>query len=1157
MFKTFARSGSVDRLEVFISSTIGECAPERASACRAIESLNFIPVQFEREGARAEAPRDFYLRKLQGSHIVIAIYKNSYGWVDEAKGMTISGLEDEYRETTRLGKDLLTYVLKSPVTRDDRLTAMLEEIKSGPHVIYFYDEGEDLLNRIRDDLTALVSDRVSCFQNYRPLDSSASGVVASIYQRSPFRIRRAALLESLTRANIVSRIVWLTGVAGAGKTALAAEWAEDRSAAYLNARGLDPRSVLVGVAQALDIANVREFAVPVFDDARALLISRWHLGRNWPLVIDAPDDIEPIWSVLQECLAGSGTGSLIVAARSPDQSLPGHRVEVTGFTADELGMLHSLAGFVAPNLSAGELPLSLLRANQDESLTGRFEALDSRSREILGYLALSPATLGLDDLLELASSAVLSGTELLDCIDKLSDMVVETAAGFAFVHDSYQEIIAGVVAARSQLNGLLMNRLSNRLSRTGRTWAAFTLRRGQKSANTERLANMTVQEAIFTGAMRHLVDALEYLRDSYKNNGEKGQLVSVLMSLADVRANQGRSDNAARLLQEALQVSRETGDIDAERSIEMLQASLELRRFASQSALNQIRELRHAAKLSRRFGDEARLLLDEGIALLGANEAELAVPIFREAKAIFHGVDDSYGVEIATRNLIIALATNPSCIAESDRLRAELTRGEIDSPRYRAWLCNLLVPRLRRDKQYVEAEAMAREAIDIGKTLDDQYVVAINTIVLANVLSDAGQLSEAVKTYKVAAETAHSISRRDIEARAFRLLARAENDIAETLAGDNIREHAELAELHSTRAAELFSDSFAWSEYGRAMEERGDARRKLEREVDSRLDYADAVAAYLRAEDECEAERLLRFLTRSLEDEKDTAQVIARAFGVAIDSNLRGSEIWVQALVAALDKCPRKAAPVVLGALVRKFFPGKDGNWWFDCLVRCLLFVNERRNNLARPAIGSLLLLAILGHGTHRDFSVQQLLILAGLCIHRDDNIVLRQKQGSDLVQIVRLQADARILLTINDEAKYPEATFVSLFIGAFLDAFGEDVARIFFNEKVPEGIALDVMVFAQSSEPNEMGDFVSEGLKNKPVAAARITRNTSDQLPIFIFVRNDAMVLLKAVHNRGGEIEIMLARFLDELLHASIGKSLDDEIYRSKILELLIQVLG
>lgn len=70
-----------EKLQVFVSSTIRECAAERATAKRAIESLNHQPILFEHVGSRSTPPRQMYLRKLDQSHIFVGIYRNSYGWV--------------------------------------------------------------------------------------------------------------------------------------------------------------------------------------------------------------------------------------------------------------------------------------------------------------------------------------------------------------------------------------------------------------------------------------------------------------------------------------------------------------------------------------------------------------------------------------------------------------------------------------------------------------------------------------------------------------------------------------------------------------------------------------------------------------------------------------------------------------------------------------------------------------------------------------------------------------------------------------------------------------------------------------------------------------------------------------------------------------------
>src|SRR2546426_598420 len=54
-----------DKLFVFVSSTIGECAEERRVAREAIESLNHEPFLFEDAGARPYPPRELYLPKLE------------------------------------------------------------------------------------------------------------------------------------------------------------------------------------------------------------------------------------------------------------------------------------------------------------------------------------------------------------------------------------------------------------------------------------------------------------------------------------------------------------------------------------------------------------------------------------------------------------------------------------------------------------------------------------------------------------------------------------------------------------------------------------------------------------------------------------------------------------------------------------------------------------------------------------------------------------------------------------------------------------------------------------------------------------------------------------------------------------------------------------
>ena len=92
-----------------------ELASERDAARAAIESLRLTPVMFEL-GARPHPPRELYRSYLEQSHVFVAVYWQSYGWV--APGEEISGLEDEFQ--LAVGKPRLVYVKEPADAREPR-----------------------------------------------------------------------------------------------------------------------------------------------------------------------------------------------------------------------------------------------------------------------------------------------------------------------------------------------------------------------------------------------------------------------------------------------------------------------------------------------------------------------------------------------------------------------------------------------------------------------------------------------------------------------------------------------------------------------------------------------------------------------------------------------------------------------------------------------------------------------------------------------------------------------------------------------------------------------------------------------------------------------------------------------------------------------------
>jgi YVTN family beta-propeller protein len=145
------------RLRVFVSSTLGELADERAAVRAAIERLRLTPVMFEL-GARPHPPRDLYRSYLEQSDVFVGIYGESYGWV--APEMEISGLEDEHALSQ--GKPTLLYVKEPAPHRDGRLVDLIRRIEADGRVSYkTFATAEELGEQLSNDLALMLTERFS------------------------------------------------------------------------------------------------------------------------------------------------------------------------------------------------------------------------------------------------------------------------------------------------------------------------------------------------------------------------------------------------------------------------------------------------------------------------------------------------------------------------------------------------------------------------------------------------------------------------------------------------------------------------------------------------------------------------------------------------------------------------------------------------------------------------------------------------------------------------------------------------------------------------------------------------------------------------------------------------------------------------------------
>src|SRR6201986_1259991 len=148
------------RVRVFVSSTMEELAAEGRAVRDAVTRLRLVPTMFEL-GARSHPAREVYRAYLAQSHIFVAVYWQSYGWV--APGEQVSGLEDEYRLSAGLPR--LIYVKSPAEDRDPRLTRMLARIQDEGEVSYRqFSEPAELRQLVENDLAVLLSERFGMTQ---------------------------------------------------------------------------------------------------------------------------------------------------------------------------------------------------------------------------------------------------------------------------------------------------------------------------------------------------------------------------------------------------------------------------------------------------------------------------------------------------------------------------------------------------------------------------------------------------------------------------------------------------------------------------------------------------------------------------------------------------------------------------------------------------------------------------------------------------------------------------------------------------------------------------------------------------------------------------------------------------------------------------------
>ena len=920
-----------DRLSIFVSSTIGECAAERAVARRAIRSLNHEPVLFEDVGARPYPPRELYKTRLEEAHVFVAIYRESYGWV--APDMEISGLEDELVLAEARGMDRLIYILKAPSARQPLLEQMVSRVLDSGVTVGFYNEPDDLYDRIRDDLTAVVSNRFAD-QVIRDDTSVLPGELVRALVPAEHQLRRPAVEAALVERSEQSRVVVLTGPLGAGKTVLLAQVSATHGWAFIDARGLTLLEVLAQCANAL---RVRAHQPPsTFLNERAAgsaLEAAWASVGAATLVVDGMHDAQSFWQILHR-LNLPAEARIVIASRGDLDSPPSEQFRVPPLDLNEVGTLvGSLRGH-APD--PGELA-DLVQRSAGNPLFLRFyaagaagaditslealelaalHALEPRVREVVFYVALAGRPLGVHALTELLGSDSAEATASL--VVRGSVLLRQTRTEVEIIHEHVRDTIVRHLELNQVRLSFFSSALADYLSDSGDDVSAFLV---LDRAGDQRRAAQILDRAAFQvsrrGGGRDGVPIFRARVERAELEQDSENYVMAQLALAEALQQTGDASAAAEALAQARSRAAESDDQELSAHVREIELVLQLQHGAPQAVLDELTRLRTEVAARGEDFHEARIALLLSAEYIGRHQLEVAADLARDALSIFERLGDEYGVRLSQLNLASALGGVPGHQQEVAQIIKKLDQS-IDPqtlPRERAAVCNFEARRHRTQGRPEVAERFAREAVAIGETLGDKRLVSLNRINVGNALRDQGRISEALLEYRLADRSAASSGHPRHEAAANELIASVLNE-----QGDH-----ETALVHATHSASVAEEANDLHMFGRAVEEQGAALEGLKRFSEAAALYANGARKLMGSPHEVAnfVDPLIHALAAASEEgSPDIAvNVVSRVFGVQAEeeTDVLGPQETIARIYALIPAILRQVPPNALVSVLPWF----------------------------------------------------------------------------------------------------------------------------------------------------------------------------------------------------------------------------------------------
>lgn len=1150
-----------EKLQVFVSSTITECAAERSVAKRAIESLNHDAILFEHIGARSLPPRALYLGKLDQSDIFISIYRNGYGWV--APGSTISGIDDELRRSSQRGMPRLVYVLDPAQDRDPRLSAMLKEVQS--EITYFsYRKPEELYERIREDIEAEVTKRFHEAERLEAIvHTDAAAAVSGLFPAPKSLLMRKELAGLLLQELSSGHVLQVSGELGIGKTVFLATVAKENGFLFVSGTQLGNHELAAVITNKLASArgaNTRYFADA--SSAFSALLEEWRTADTFTLVIDDCSDPEFVAAFLKNAGPASEKKKLIYSIRIADARFGHRRFTVPGLSFPEATEFLTSHG---TKLSRGELdeiykkssgnPLYLLYFSQSpeggseksflEYELDAWRKLEPLARELASYLAIANQRISLVELVGLVGQRGGTLEEMTDTLQRAQIFVAEFPNGYALRHEHQRLTIRDQLSASPSKFAYYSSRVATLLKKRGDYLHAFLVLREADKTAARSISRFALFDAQKRGDFKSQLLIVEDILESARNKSDPQDLMTLLLSMVQALHHTGRNSELDAVFAEIDAVAASSDD-----PIRSLRAR-EVRAIYSARSNMSLEHLGALQKLEQEYltlGDSwsaGRLTTDLSVLFTRTKRFPEALAAAERGLKIFKDLEDDYGISISIRNMASALAETPGREAEAIALIEKLQEQQQESgdQRERAWLCNYMVRTLRRKKQFLEALSYGREAVQIGEELGDLNLAGINRLNVGNVLKDKGELDAAIKEYAAAGDLGRRSSDKSLEASAARLTA----GIYRTQ-GNN-----RLALEYAKVAVALVEGSIASTELADALEEVGDCHNSARSWDDAAESYAKAAAASTDTKEKSRltVDALSTCVYENLGPDKYMS-CINLAFGLVADAkNKPTTEQFFDCIDTMLRNVHRDHAIRLFGLHFRLMFtklPEAVARFLFGQVLKQL----SAQTKDAEPWRILFPAMPLLASIPQDGLALCHLVQLGDRIQDRISGLHFRfKREGSSWVVGLDLREPALVTITCLDGRI--DTFTASALLAMFFKGFEQSIAQMLSIPALPRR-ELDIYVGNIESMPQDMISYFPPDF-----TICAVTRPSEFAIddPTFVICREDIGKQWRAGTGSPSAVQGLLGEVLIEVVYQFLRGEVDIDVIKPKVIQILEKTLS